>query len=467
LTLSPVRDTPAIKPSAVKKRFLRGLGSTALGPVVTAIIQLGTVPLLLHAWGVGKYGDWLMLSAIPNYLNLANLGFGDASGSDMTVRVARGDRQGALETFQSSWVLLLLVSAAVLLTVSSLVWWIPWRHWMHLSSLSDRQAAETMLVLGTYSLIGQQCGIIESGYRCDGYFAMGTFWSTILRLVETVLATITGIVTGSLVSVALTYLVARGLGTLGYGLLLRQKSPWLSLGLAHARPERIRQLAAPALGFMALPLGNAISIQGFTLLIGFMNGPVAVTAFTTLRTLARVNFQLTTVLAWAVFPELSTAFGAGNLPLARTLHRRAYQASVALSLLTGAFLWFVGPWIYRSWIRHAVSFDANCFHILLLVTFANSLWFTSSVVAMSTNAHHRLTIAFMAASLGSLATGWLLIPLLGITGVAWALFMIDGLMVSLVLRTSLRQLHESFADFASALFTLPSGRSLAGLMEEA
>jgi O-antigen/teichoic acid export membrane protein len=235
LTSSPVRDTPAIKPSAVKKRFLRGLGSTALGPVVTAIIQLGTVPLLLHAWGVGKYGDWLMLSAIPNYLNLANLGFGDASGSDMTVRVARGDRQGALETFQSSWVLLLLVSAAVLLTVSSLVWWIPWQHWMHLSSLSDRRAAETMLVLGTYSLIGQQCGIIESGYRCDGYFAMGTFWSTILRLVETVLATIAGIVTGSLVSVALTYLVARGLGTLGYGLLLRQKKPMAFSG-AGTRP---------------------------------------------------------------------------------------------------------------------------------------------------------------------------------------------------------------------------------------
>jgi O-antigen/teichoic acid export membrane protein len=430
--------------------------------VVTAIIQLGTVPLLLHAWGAAKYGDWLMLSAIPNYLNLANLGFGDASGSDMTVRVARGDRQGALETFQSSWALLLLVSAAVLLAVSSIVWWIPWQRSMHLSSLSDRQAAEALLVLATYSLIGQQCGIIESGYRCDGNFATGTFWATILRLVETVLATIAGILTGSLVFVALAYLVARSFGALAYGLLLRQTSPWLPLGLEHARPERVRQLAAPALGFVALPLGNALSIQGFTLLIGFLSGPVAVTAFATLRTLARVNFQLTTVLAWAVFPELSTAFGEGNLPLARTLHRRAYQASVALSLSTGVFLWFAGPWIYRSWIRHAVGFDANCFHILLLVTFANSLWFTSSVVPMSTNAHHRLTIAFLAASLGSLATGWALIPPLGISGVSWALFMIDALMVSVVLRTSLHQLQESFGDFAGSLFTLPSGWRLAG-----
>jgi O-antigen/teichoic acid export membrane protein len=437
--------------SSLKQRLGRGIGSTALGPVVTAVIQLGTVPLLLHAWGAAKYGDWLMLSAVPSYLTFANLGFGDASGSDMTGRVARGDRQGALETFQSSWALLLLISTAVLLAASALVWWIPWRQWMHLSGLSSRQAAGVILALGTWVVVGQQCGIIESGYRCDGNFATGTFWGTILRLVETVLATAAGIRTGSLLDVALTYLAARSLGTLAYGLLLRRKSPWLSLGLKYARRERIRQLAAPALGFMALPLGNAVGIQGFTLLIGFLSGPIAVTAFSTMRTLARVNFQLTAVLAWAIWPELSAAFGAGDLALARILHRRAFQAGVASSLLISAFLWFAGPWIYRAWIRHAVSFDAACFHILLLVAFANSLWFTSSVVPMSTNAHHRLAMAFAAASLGSVAIGWALIPVMGISGAAWALLVIEILMISLVLRTSLSQLQETFAGFAGGL----------------
>jgi O-antigen/teichoic acid export membrane protein len=206
---------------------------------------------------------------------------------------------------------------------------------------------------------------------------------------------------------------------------------------------------------MALPLGNAISIQGFTLLIGFLSGPIAVTGFSTLRTLARLNFQLTTVLAWATWPEFSAAFGAGNLSLARTLHRRTYQAGVVLSVVTGTFLWCAGPWIYRAWIRHAVGFDAGCFHVLILVTLANSLWFTSSVVPMSTNAHHRLTMAFAAASLGALPLGWALISSLGIAGAAWALLPIDVLMIALVLRASLRQLGESFAEFAGGIFQLP------------
>jgi O-antigen/teichoic acid export membrane protein len=435
--------------------------------VVTAIIQLGTVPLLLHSWGAAKYGDWLMLSAVPSYLTLANLGFGDASGSDMTMRVARGDREGALETFQSSWALLLLISTALLFCAAAVVWWIPWQRWMHLASLTNGQAAGVILAFGAYIIVGQQCGIIESGFRCDGNFALGTVCGNMLRLIETVLATIAGILMGSLLSAAITYLVVRSLGSLSYGLLLTRKSPWLRLGLGHARRERIRQLAAPALGFMALPLGNAISIQGFTLLIGFLLGPIAVTVFSTLRTLARVNFQLTTVLARALWPEFSAAFGAGNVALARILHRRAYQAGVVLSVLAGAFLWFAGPWIFRTWIRHKVEFDATCFHVLLLVTFANSLWFTSSIVPMATNVHHRLMIAFAAVSLMSLVGGRALIPSMGITGAAWALLLIDAVMVSLVLRTTLAQLHESFPEFAAGLLRFPWERTLTGLGEGA
>ncbi len=451
-------DTERPLTSELKKRLLRGLGSTALTPVVTAIIQLGTVPLLLHAWGAAKYGDWLVLSAIPSYLSLANLGFGDASGSDMTVRVAKGDRQGALETFQSSWALVLMISAAAFALVAAVVQGVPWHRWMRLSSLSNTEAAEVVFILATYVVAGQQCGVIESGYRCDGNFALGTLLGTTLRLVETIAATVAGVITGSLLACATTFLIVRSLGTVLYALVLRHRCSWISLGFRYARPGRIRELAAPALGFIALPLGNAISIQGFTILIGILSGPIAVTMFSTLRTLARLNFQLTTVIAWAIWPELSAAFGAGDIGLARVLHRRAYQASLALSLAAGVFLWFTGPLIYRAWIRNTVAFDPMTFHILLVVTLANSLWFTSSVVPMSTNAHNRLTIAFTIASAIALGAGWVLVRLIGISGAACSLLLIDSLMVSLVLRASLRQLRETFTDFAGSVIRLSSSR---------
>src|SRR5579864_4651052 len=168
----------------LRKRLLRGLGATALGPLVTAIIQLSSVPCLLHFWGAAKYGDWLVLFAIPSYLTLSDLGFGDASGSDMTMRVASGDRQGALETFQSSWVLLSLVSLAVALVAATVAWHMPWHHWLKLATLPDLRAAAIVVVLALYVLVSQQCGILESGFRCNGNFATGNIGGTLIRVVE-------------------------------------------------------------------------------------------------------------------------------------------------------------------------------------------------------------------------------------------------------------------------------------------
>jgi O-antigen/teichoic acid export membrane protein len=439
----------------VRGRLIRGFGATALGPVVTAIIQLGTVPLLLHAWGAAKYGDWLLLSAVPSYLALSDMGFGTASGSDMTMRVAAGDREGALRTFQSSWALLTSVSIIMMLLVSSAVWWIPWQHWLKLSSVSSHQAAAIMIILCAHVAVGQQNCVAESGYRCDGNFAVGILWLTILRLAETVSGTIVALLGGSLLSVALTYLAARGLGSLGYVLLLRYRSPWLQFGIRHAQLQTIKQMAAPALGFMAMPIGDALTLQGFTVVIGALLGPVAVVAFSTLRTLSRISFQLTSAVAHTLWPELSTAFGAGKISLARRLHRHATQAALGFSVFGGLLLWAKGPYLYHIWIRNAVTLDAACFHVLLLAAIANSLWYGSSVVTMSTNAHHRIMFTYLASCSISVGLAGVLIPRMGIVGAALALLLINVLISGLVLQTALRQVQDTLREFVVSMFTLP------------
>ena len=422
------------------------------------MIQLGSVPLLLHAWGAARYGDWLLLSAIPIYLSLSDLGFGDASGSDMAMRVAANDRAGALRTFQSSWVLVTAVSFSILLMASLAVLSVPWQAWLKLSSVSSSQAAEIILVLAAWVVVAQQSGVTESGYRCDGNFALGTAWIALLRLAEVGIATTIAVLGGSLLAVACAYLAVRSVGTLAYALLLRQRSPWIHYGIREAKWQTIRQLAAPAFGFIAFPVGQALSFQGFTILVGALLGPIAVVSFSTLRTLSRLNFQLITVFKHALWPELSMAFGAGDISLARRLHRHACQASLGLSVAGGAALWVFGPFIYHFWIRQNIAFDAVCFHILLLAVIVNSLWDTSAVIPMSVNGHVRIAVTYACASLVSLGSAWVLTPRLGIAGAAVALLATDVGMTSLVLRTTLGQVQDNLHKFAAALFVIPTFR---------
>jgi O-antigen/teichoic acid export membrane protein len=470
--MNPASDQVEVTAAPASRRGLRdrlihNLGATALAPVVSVLVQVGSVPLLLHAWGAARYGDWLLLSAIPSYLTLSDLGFGAASGSDMSMRVGANDRRGALRTFQSSWVLVTAVSVAALLLASLSVWWVPWQRWLKLSSVSSPQAATILLVLAAYVVVAQQNGVTESGYQCDGHFAAGAFWSTILRLAEAAATTTVALLGGSLLAVALTCLSARCLGTIGYALLMRRKSPWICYGIHHARLHTIRQLAAPAFGFMAFPVGYACSLQGLTVVIGALLGPIAVVSFSTLRTLSRLNMQSIAIFKHALWPELSRAFGAGDISLARRLHRHACQASVSLSIFGGMMLWIFGPFIYRIWIRHEVTFDATCFHMLLLVAVTNSLWDASAVIPMSINGHCRIAVTYAGAAVASLGLAWALIPHFGAAGAVGALLATDALMTGLVLRTALRHVHDSVSTFTVALFSVPSFRQFSKPAPEA
>ena len=442
----------------VTQRLIRSFGANAFGPVVTAIIQLGSVPIFLHAWGAAKYGDWLLLSAIPSYLSLSDLGFGDASGSDMCMRVAANDREGAIRTFQSSWVLVTCVSLTALLLGSASVWWIPWQPWLRLSSLQSHQAATIILALGAYIVVAQQNGVADSGFTSDGNFATSAFWMTMLRLAEAVTATTVVVLHGNLLAVAFTYLFVRCVGTISFVLLLRKMSPWIRYGIRYARLTTIRQLAAPAFGFMALPFGNALNLQGLILVLGARIGPLAVVSFSTLRTLSRLSSQLIGIIKNPLWPELSRAFGEGNIALARRLHRHACQAALGMSIFGGSLLWIFGPFVYKLWIRNGVSFDARCFHVLLLVVVTNSLWDTSSVIPMSINAHFRIALTYSGAAVLSLGLAWILATALGTVGAAISLFATDGWMTWLVLRTSLRHVRDDFKTFVAAMFTVPRFR---------
>jgi predicted CoA-binding protein len=86
--------------AGLKAKLLRNLGANAYGQAITILIQLVSVPLYLHYWAKQLYGEWLILSAIPAYLALSDIGFASVTANDMTMRVANGDRHGTLEVFQ-------------------------------------------------------------------------------------------------------------------------------------------------------------------------------------------------------------------------------------------------------------------------------------------------------------------------------------------------------------------------------
>lgn len=441
--------------SSVTGRLIRGFGASALGPLVTTAIQVISVPIFLHYWGTRLYGEWLILSAIPTYLVLSDFGFGNVASNDMTMQVGKGDRNTALETFQSAWLLTTCISLTVAAIAAPAVSLLPLAHWLHLTAMDGKQISLTLMLLVACVLFGFQANMISAGFRCDGNFAFGTMWGNIVRFAEASAVVVIVIAHGGPVSAAACMLGIRVVGNLLLQAALRKRSPWLHYGVGHASWDVVRRLWAPAMAYMAFPAGNALSFQGILLAVGAVLGPVPVVVFSTLRTLSRCSAQLTLAIQAPVWPELSRAHGASDGDLSRTLHRYSCQASLWISGGIAILLALGGSRILAVWTHGKVAMDMTTFVLLLAAGVVNSLWSSSMMALLATNEHGRVALFYLIVTAVSLPVACLLMMHFKLPGAATAMFGAEVLCCAYVVRHSLALLDDSLSIFGGALFRIP------------
>src|SRR5580698_550281 len=168
--------------SSTKRRLLLGFLSNWIGKLSSAAIQLVQVPVFLHFWSVPLYGEWMIVNSIPAYLSFSNVGFGTVAGNEMTMLVAREDREGALRVFQSCWWLISIICIATIALLSGALYYLPAAHLLRLSAISESDTKWIIFYLGVSVLLGQLEQLLQSAYRCIGRYPYGTFLKNMFSL---------------------------------------------------------------------------------------------------------------------------------------------------------------------------------------------------------------------------------------------------------------------------------------------
>lgn len=439
----------------VRERIARGLGAGAFGQAVTIVIQLVSIPLFLRYWGIERYGEWLILTAIPSYLALSDLGFGNVAANDMTMATAAGDPERRLITYHSTCALLGVVFLVLAALVPAIALAVSQTPALGIRHLQQSDVFWVLVVLGGGVAVSQAAGLVSAVYRCEGRYATGTMLFNLLRLAE-FLGSAAALAAGAqAVTLAVAMVVIRSIGTaLIHGYALRF-APWSRISVRHAHTSRVRTLTIPALSFLAFPVGNAINLQGFALLVGSLLGTSTLVVFSTMRTVCRVASQAMNLINNAIWPEMSRAFGEANLSMARSLHRGACQASLALGGAAVLILGFAGPHLLQVWTHGKVQVDDAAFRFLLAGVAINALWLTSSVVSMSANRHQRQAAVYMLVSVAGLVLAMPLAHRYGIAGAASATLFIELGMALFVVPISLAATDDHLKSFCRSLARFP------------
>ncbi len=423
--------------SRIVQRLFKGFGASLYGQAVVVVIQLAGVPILLSQWHAVLYGEWLILFAIPAYLSLGDLGFSLSAANDMTARVGREDRAGALTVFQSLTALVLFLAAVGLVLITIAATLLPLGDWIHFSGLTTRDVRWVLWFLGAEVLMKLPDGVNHAGFRATGDFALHiTLYYSILFVQHASIWLLAALGFGP-VAAAAAFFIIRVIATPANAIVLARRHHWLRFGFDEARLTQLRALVRPALANTGIPLALALNVQGMVLLVGATLGPLAVVTFSTLRTLTRLALQMVSTVSHAAEPELASAFGKGDQVLLRTVYHYALRGSLWLAVTVSLGLALTGGWILKVWTHGRVQMDVALFRWLLASAVASALWYGSLTLLKAANRHVRAAVIYAVASGAALALAAALLKTTSYLAAAgMSLLLMDTVMAGYTLRAA-------------------------------
>lgn len=386
----------------VRRRLVIGVSSNLFNQAVSVVVQIASVPILLAAWGTHLYGEWLILFAIPAFLSFSDLGFSISAANSMTGLVAKGHLARAREVFWSLGTFAFLVSISGLAIATALVFALPIGSWFSLPMLGNDDAQWIVWLLAADVFVRMIVSWVHAGFRAGGDYGLHVSLESLTRLLQyAALWGVAGAGGGPVVATA-GLLAVRVATTPFIVLLVFHRHRWLRRVTGRLQLSGLRPLVRPALANTAMPIAQALQIQGSVLVVGMVLGPAAVVVFSTLRTLTRVMIQLVTVLTLATEPEVAAAYGTGDTPLLRFLFVSMMRAALWLGLGVAVAIFLLGDDIVRVWTGSGVAYDHALAAWLLASGVANLLWAPGLTVLTAANRHIRAAAFYVGGAAGSL-----------------------------------------------------------------
>jgi acetyltransferase-like isoleucine patch superfamily enzyme/O-antigen/teichoic acid export membrane protein len=413
---------------SIKRRIIHGLGANGFGQAVTLLTQIASVPIMINAWGVELYGEWVALSALPAYLVLSNLGLTSTAGNSLAMIAEKGDQRDMQGVFQSTWAMVNIVSFGILFLLTVIILNINLKSFFGLTLTSNFDFNFTLIILLFNVAMSMQTGIFEIAFRAIKKNPVATFFSNMIRLFEWLVATVLVLLGEKFMAIATGASLVRLLGNLIFWLILVKSGNKLKIGTRYASLAQIRKLLRPAIATMCFPIGLSLSMQGIILIISSLVGSAGVTLFSVYRTFTRVPIQLATSINQAVWPELSYAYGNNDIPTVKNLVNKMQLICAALGIIVVAVIYFFGVPLINIWTSTPLQHNELLLQLLTATAFIHIFWQPLWVVQMATNKHILFAVLFLVISVFSFVLGWFLTQQSGLQGCGYAILASEFLM---------------------------------------
>lgn len=385
----------------VRRQFLSGASAEACSQLVTVGAQLLVLPLMLLLWGAERYGQWLVLYALPSALSLADLGVANVLANHATMQMSAGDTGGARVANQTAWLMTLLVVAALAIPAVLFALLGPIDALVHDLAAPD-EARWALLLLLVAGLLVLLQGPLSGAMRAVGWYGWSVLANANARLLEFVVLVGAAWAGGGFLVAAALMLGVRVAVILGLAVWFYRRRPDLKPDVRLADRALLASLLRPSLAYFSYSVSTMLNIQGVTVVVGAVLGPQAVVAVNAVRTLARMGRMAASVANLALEPVFARLAGAGEAQLSGRVLRLSLQASVLVTAIYVAGTLALGDAFLGWWTHGGVTGQWPLLALMVVATAFEMVWFTMQVPFVATNRHTRFALSYFALSVAGI-----------------------------------------------------------------
>ena len=393
--------------SSLRNKIFRNLSGYGYSQGATIVAQIVVVPFFLAAWGVRLYGEWLVLTSIPMFLALMELGVAQASATRASLASGSKDITAIRRILDTAMAFSVVTSITVATLGTILATSIPWSKWLNLSDI-DPSAASVIFIYMSFYLAGNFLAAPVSAWmKAMDRTALAAVWMANRRVAEIIVTAVTLYLGASPTTLAI-FLMLTSFVTLitCYAIALRHSTSG-AMTMRYASRKEFRIVFWPAVSFMAMPLAQVITLQGSVQLLNALSGGIAVASFSMARTMVRLLMQVGVVFNSAMRPEISRLMGQGKVLAARSVVKKGTIVA-SLLVLTGLLgVGLVGPKALEIWSHGNVILPASFLILLALHAVVNVIWYVPSTLIFAKNGHSSISWYYMTLSIIALTLWWL------------------------------------------------------------
>lgn len=369
--------------------------------------QIVLVPLYIQYWGTATYGDWLVLTAITSFFTMSDMGLNNVSNNRFCIKHAEKNYEECNSLLVNNAVLIGSIGIISVLGMLIFVSSCNLQNMLGLHEVDNTTAAIVLVVSCAYIFINMLGGVFDSIYNANHLASRATYINNFTKLAYAILLLICVVVRIEM-SILILIVALPYIGSMFFKVIDSRRYYVYDLKSQNFDRKLFEKLIKPSLAYLGFPISNAISFQGYTLVVNSFFGAVPLVLFNTTRTLVNFVRTLVETVTNGIKPELSIAYGERNGNRLRHVYKKALIITFVLAISCCLFLIVFGKMIYVIWTHNAVEFDTMLMLSFMLVIILNTLQNASCAIVLATNNHQVVALISMILSIIGLGIAYLL-----------------------------------------------------------